>query len=837
MRRFLVLLWASSLGTACLPGDDTVDLLSPVARLEVGDVVLDYGEVALGEMVERDVALRNAGETRLAWKTSLDDATAGFALHAAAGHLGPGQNTLVHVYFLGTQQGPARTTLVVQADGPTPDGGPAPVTVLLRATVSAPAGCEDGNPCTRDVVDPRLPGGCDHVPVAGPCDDGNACTRGDTCVLGACAGTAVTCDDGVACTLDTCDPGLGCLALPSAAACTDGDPCTQDACDPGAPAGTDGCSHQVATDGTLCGLPTCAQVPVCVAGACALLPTPDGFPCDDGNPCTVEDSCQAGACLPGAGGGAGPMVLLHEGSPEDPTARREGPLHGAWPISVDGVALAPLQVWSSVPSPEVVVMWRGAGPGGESCYQNPSWCGASYGSWCNGDDDIQRPSVGLYISHVSLSGQVAATLTLDTREVHRRVFPPPPGPVTHDASVNGSVVAASGVAAMGGMAGAALVHFPGTCNACLNDDTEVDPVVEPGCTPAGHALATVVALGGTLSLVDVAWLGPALHGEPTTQEPVRAANGTPLVAATYHPDTAELAVAVVLWNPNPMDVNSDFDSEYGVSADRLELRARRHRLGATNMMEPATSWTREVSVPFHLSPAQDTAQGRLESLRLAWREGMLEARWSQRAEGWEATPAGGCGYLETWPWPQWDAMSLPLEEGAVSPTPQARRHHVQAAGAVEDAEGTLDAWWDRTAAGEDDACWPADTVTVSRGGQTQVLLTRTAPGQTPLATMQVVSLDGRGAVVALDQAGQVAVALAPGRVVPASTTTTGFPVDTDVALFPGHPPVVDSRGGMSVLAGLAEVGIWRNSLPSPGLALAPLGCGPEWNPEWGSGPD
>src|SRR6185436_11446884 len=47
--------------------------------------------------------------------------------------------------------------------------------------------------------------GCVHTPVS--CDDGNACTL-DSCdpVSGECVHTAIVCNDSNACTTDTCDP-------------------------------------------------------------------------------------------------------------------------------------------------------------------------------------------------------------------------------------------------------------------------------------------------------------------------------------------------------------------------------------------------------------------------------------------------------------------------------------------------------------------------------------------------------------------------------------------------------------------------------------------------------
>ena len=62
-------------------------------------------------------------------------------------------------------------------------------------------------------------------------------------------------DDGVPCTVDSCDVNLGCVHAPDDSLCDDGDACTIDTCDPSP--GSAGCRN---TD-----IPTC--------GACCL---PDG---------------------------------------------------------------------------------------------------------------------------------------------------------------------------------------------------------------------------------------------------------------------------------------------------------------------------------------------------------------------------------------------------------------------------------------------------------------------------------------------------------------------------------------------------------------------------------
>ncbi len=128
------------------------------------------------------------------------------------------------------------------------------------------------------------------------CNDGNLCTQTDTCSAGACVG-----DNPVFCTaLDqchdagTCDPGTGACSNPAKAdgtACNDGTACTRsDTCQAGACTGA---------DPVVCAaLDQCHDVGTCDAatGACSNPEKPDGTTCDDGDLCSVDDACQAGAC-------------------------------------------------------------------------------------------------------------------------------------------------------------------------------------------------------------------------------------------------------------------------------------------------------------------------------------------------------------------------------------------------------------------------------------------------------------------------------------------------------------------------------------------------------------
>ncbi|MBL8785934.1 MAG: hypothetical protein JNJ59_13620 [Deltaproteobacteria bacterium] len=168
-----------------------------------------------------------------------------------------------------------------------------PDTCQASACLSGPAlNCNDNNPCTQDSCDPAT--GCKHTPLSvGSCDDGDLCTGNGTCSAGQCLrGQPISCEDGNPCTDGVCDPAQGCVQMQRSGACDDGDPCTgngtcsQGTCQPG-PA-------IVCNDGLACTADYCKP-----GVGCATLPRSD-VPCDDGNPCTLNDLCQAGVCVGGA---------------------------------------------------------------------------------------------------------------------------------------------------------------------------------------------------------------------------------------------------------------------------------------------------------------------------------------------------------------------------------------------------------------------------------------------------------------------------------------------------------------------------------------------------------
>ena len=130
--------------------------------------------------------------------------------------------------------------------------------------------CNDFNPCTLSDVCGGGTNTCLGGSNAGiPCTTDAQCATptGGYCKRPTCQpGTLKTCaDDGNLCTEDTCNFYTGQCYTPKQCL-DDGNGCTDDVCDPGT---------------GLCGVPNSA-------------------PCSDGNPCTLSDTCAAGACLPGA---------------------------------------------------------------------------------------------------------------------------------------------------------------------------------------------------------------------------------------------------------------------------------------------------------------------------------------------------------------------------------------------------------------------------------------------------------------------------------------------------------------------------------------------------------
>ncbi len=93
-----------------------------------------------------------------------------------------------------------------------------------------PPNCNDGVSCTIDSCNESTDS-CEHVLNPGACDNGLYCDGVEICsAVGGCqAGVAPNCDDGVTCTVDSCNEGTdSCNNAPNDATCDDGLYCNGD---------------------------------------------------------------------------------------------------------------------------------------------------------------------------------------------------------------------------------------------------------------------------------------------------------------------------------------------------------------------------------------------------------------------------------------------------------------------------------------------------------------------------------------------------------------------------------------------------------------------------------
>ena len=159
--------------------------------------------------------------------------------------------------------------------------------------------CDDDNVCTDDscLGDDT----CSHVANTLGCDDDDACTTADQCADKACVGgPALPCDDGLFCTgVESCDSATGCVdGTPPVT--NDGVDCTVDSCDEDNNVVVHDLDHQFCATGQLCITDTCDLVEGCVESV-----TPDccgngliegDEECDDGNDAPGDGCTPACAC-------------------------------------------------------------------------------------------------------------------------------------------------------------------------------------------------------------------------------------------------------------------------------------------------------------------------------------------------------------------------------------------------------------------------------------------------------------------------------------------------------------------------------------------------------------
>ena len=121
-----------------------------------------------------------------------------------------------------------------------------------------PPVCDDGVACTDDACNEGTDA-CDHVADDSNCDNGQFCDGAETCdpVSDCQAGAPVACDDGVGCTVDSCNETTdSCDNPPDDGLCNDGQFCNgAETCDPvnDCQAGSDPCPGQTCDEvGDVC---------------------------------------------------------------------------------------------------------------------------------------------------------------------------------------------------------------------------------------------------------------------------------------------------------------------------------------------------------------------------------------------------------------------------------------------------------------------------------------------------------------------------------------------------------------------------------------------------------
>ncbi|MEZ4268510.1 MAG: hypothetical protein R3F39_19265 [Myxococcota bacterium] len=142
-------------------------------------------------------------------------------------------------------------------------------------------GCDDGDACTVDTCN-EASYLCQFAaaPDGGGCDDGDACTTGDVCVAGQCAASAEAICDGP-CESGECSPATGCVWLDDGVDCDDGKATTgDDMCEFGKCVGTNLCKET----------PVCQVASLAIGGGCTLSNRAAGTPC-----ATTDTPC-FGAC-------------------------------------------------------------------------------------------------------------------------------------------------------------------------------------------------------------------------------------------------------------------------------------------------------------------------------------------------------------------------------------------------------------------------------------------------------------------------------------------------------------------------------------------------------------
>lgn len=163
----------------------------------------------------------------------------------------------------------------------------------LGCYAGSPPNCNDGVACTMDSCNESLRA-CQNILNHNLCNDGLYCNGVESChpTLGCQSGIPVNCNDGVACTVDTCNEATdSCNNVPNNASCSDGLFCNgAEVCHAtlGCQPGSNPCPGQSCNELT----------DSCVSVECF-----DDADCNQGLFCSGQKTCVAGSCVVAQSGG------------------------------------------------------------------------------------------------------------------------------------------------------------------------------------------------------------------------------------------------------------------------------------------------------------------------------------------------------------------------------------------------------------------------------------------------------------------------------------------------------------------------------------------------------
>jgi hypothetical protein len=225
--------------------------------LSVQPAKVDFGLTWVGHPQDQQVIVSNDGSDAVV-KVAVG---APFSVDVSTLEVAASTHSTLTVHYAPASAGHDTATLTIGA---------------LSVPLSGDARVEPDCPpmLCNDVFFDTLSRECSSKPVT----DGTACHTGcitGSCQGGLCLGSPIDCDDGNACTIDSCSEPDGCSH--SVLSCEiPNDPCKVGACDP-----VKGCVATAVLDGTSCGddLCTSSSNRICLSGACVVRPRLAGTRC------------------------------------------------------------------------------------------------------------------------------------------------------------------------------------------------------------------------------------------------------------------------------------------------------------------------------------------------------------------------------------------------------------------------------------------------------------------------------------------------------------------------------------------------------------------------------